>query len=407
MQGRLSTFAAAMVIARRDFTAILLSRSFVFFLLGPLFTLMVGALAGGIGARVQQSTIRPELGIAMQSADVDAMLAARAALDERVGHALPRFSVVRRLAPGEEFDAAAAMKGRDANLAAIATGTPAAPRLTGPAGRIEAWQGPLSLVAAQALGQGPSGYPDVALAATATSKADQRADRVLTAQAAQMVLLLLTMLLAGMVLSNLVEEKGNKVIEVLAAAIPMDSVFFGKLFAMLAVSFVGIAVWGLGGLGVALATGKAFSALAAPAVGWPLFFALGVVYFALGYLLIGSVFLAIGSMAATVRDVQTLSLPATLLQLGVFFVASLAVGRMGSAMELGAIAFPFSSPYAMLARAAQDGALWTHAAAIAWQVVWVVVLVRGGAALFRSRVMKSGTGGGRRKGIFGNLFARG
>jgi ABC-2 type transport system permease protein len=407
MQGRLSTFAAAMVIARRDFTAILLSRSFVFFLLGPLFTLMVGAMAGGIGARVQQSTIRPELGIAMQAADVDAMLAARAALDERVGHALPRFAVVRRLAPGEEFDAAAAMKGRDANLAAIATGTPAAPRLTGPAERIEAWQGPLSLVAAQALGQGPRGYPDVALSSTATSKADQRADRVLTAQAAQMVLLLLTMLLAGMVLSNLVEEKGNKVIEVLAAAIPMDAVFFGKLYAMLAVSFVGIAVWGLGGLAVGLIAGQGAVALAAPAVGWPLFFVLGVVYFAMGYLLIGSVFLAIGSMAATVRDVQTLSLPATLLQLGVFFVASLAVGRMGSAMELGAIAFPFSSPYAMLARAAQDPALWTHAAAIAWQALWVVVLVRGGAALFRSRVMKSGAGGGQRKGIFGNLFARG
>lgn len=400
MQGRLSTFAAAMVIARRDFTAILLSRSFVFFLLGPLFTLMVGALAGGIGARVQQSTIRPELGIAMQAADVDAMLAARAALDSRMGHALPRFTVVRRLAPGEDFEPEAAMKGRGANLAAIATGTPAAPRLTGPAERIAAWQGPLSLVAAQALGQGPSGYPEVSLSATATSKADQRADRVLTAQAGQMVLLLLTMLLAGMVLSNLVEEKGNKVIEVLAAAIPMDAVFFGKLYAMLAVSFVGIAVWGMGGLAVALASGQALAGLAAPAVGWPLFFVLGVVYFALGYLLIGSVFLAIGSMAATVRDVQTLSLPATLLQLGVFFVASLAVGRMGSAMELGAIAFPFSSPYAMLARAAQDPALWTHLAAIAWQVVWVVLLVRTGAALFRSRVMKSGAAGGRRKGLF-------
>jgi ABC-2 type transport system permease protein len=47
------------------------------------------------------------------------------------------------------------------------------------------------------------------------------------------------MLLAGMVLSNLVEEKGNKIIEVLAAAIPMDAVFLGKLFAMLAVSWWG------------------------------------------------------------------------------------------------------------------------------------------------------------------------
>ena len=80
---------------------------------------------------------------------------------------------------------------------------------------------------------------------TATSQPSQKRSRaVATAQAAQTLLFLLTMLLAGMVLSNLVEEKANKIIEILAAAIPMDAVFLGKLFAMLAVSFVGIAVWG-------------------------------------------------------------------------------------------------------------------------------------------------------------------
>ena len=45
-KGRLSTWAAAMIIARRDFCAILFSRSFIFFLLGPLFPVVVGALAG-------------------------------------------------------------------------------------------------------------------------------------------------------------------------------------------------------------------------------------------------------------------------------------------------------------------------------------------------------------------------
>ena len=50
-------------------------------------------------------------------------------------------------------------------------------------------------------------------------------------------------MLAGMVLSNLVEEKANKIIEILAAAIPMEALFLGKLFAMLGVSLVGIATW--------------------------------------------------------------------------------------------------------------------------------------------------------------------
>ena len=405
-RGRLSTLAAAMVIARRDFTAILLSRSFIFFLIGPLFPLIVGGLAGGIGSKVEQTAVRPQLGLAMAPADIDAMIAARARLAPRMGGAVPEFTVLERLEPGTQFDPRAALKARG-GLAAVASGTPAAPVLTGPSARIEAWQGPLSLVAAEALGRGPGEFPAIALADTATSRADQSKQRVLTAQGAQVLLFLLTMLLAGMVLSNLVEEKGNKIIEILAAAIPMDAVFFGKLFAMLGVSMVGIACWGAAGGALALTGAVSIGSFAAPAVGWPLMIALGVAYFAMAYLLIGSVFLAIGSMAATVRDVQTLSMPATMLQLFVFFIASYAMARPGSPMELFAVVFPFSSPFAMVARAAQDPALLPHVLALGWQALWVVIGVRAGALLFRKRVMKSGGSSGRaqRKGLFARFRA--
>ena len=210
---------------------------------------------------------------------------------------------------------------------------------------------------------------------------------------------LLIMLLAGMVLSNLVEEKGNKIIEILAAAIPMDAVFLGKLFAMLAVSMVGVAVWGtvIGSIIAMAGTNSGLGAqihnLPTPGVGWPLFFVLGVVYFAMGYLLLGSIFLAIGSMAATVREVQTLSMPVTMLQLLVFFFSNFALTQHGKPVEFAAIAFPLSSPFAMLARAATDEALWPHVVALAWQVLAVALFVRAGAALFRKRVMKSGPQG--------------
>ena len=42
-----------------------------------------------------------------------------------------------------------------------------------------------------------------------------------------------------MVLSQLIEEKSNKIIEVIAAAMPIDAMFVGKLFAMLAASVLG------------------------------------------------------------------------------------------------------------------------------------------------------------------------
>ncbi|HVR90167.1 MAG TPA: ABC transporter permease [Novosphingobium sp.] len=388
--GRLSTFAAALVIARRDFTAILFSRSFFFFLLGPLFPLLVGTMAGGIGAQVKQGTQQPQLGIAMAAADVDAMLAAHRLLAPRLGRNLPELVEVARIKPGEAFDPAAAMKANSANLAAIVTGSPDAPVLTGSADQIERWRGPISLLAAQAMGRAPTAYPEVALTKLATSTASQHRGRILTAQAGQTLLFLLTMLLAGMVLSNLVEEKGNKIIEILAAAVPMDAVFLGKLFAMLAVSLVGISVWAVSGAVIGLVAGNSLPALTAPAVGWPLFLLLGVVYFSMGYLILGSLFLAIGSMASTVREVQTLSMPVTMLQLLVFFFASYAMAQPGSMIELAAVIVPFSSPFAMLARAAQQAAVWPHLVAIAWQIVCVAVFVRVGASVFRRRVMKSG-----------------
>ncbi len=394
--GRLSTLAAAYVVARRDFVAILFSRSFIFFLLGPLFPVLVGALAGGIGQRVQDSADRPVLGVAMSPTDTARMVKAQQLLARQLGPNMPELLVVKQLAPGEQFDPVAAMKNNRANLAAIITGSPAHPVLTGSDDRISGWQGRVGLLAAQALEQAPGTYPDVALIGTATTRADETHSRVVTAQLGQTVLFLLTMVLAGMVLSNLVEEKGNKIIEVLAAAIPMDAVFLGKLFAMLAVSMVGITVWAMAGSAVWLTAGHSLAEYPAPAVGWPMFFALAVVYFSMGYLLLGSIFLAIGSMASTVREVQTLSMPVTMLQLVNFFFASYAMAQSGTWIEKAAMIVPFSSPFSMLARAAQNEALWPHLLAIAWQLVCVAVLVRMGAALFKKRVMQSGPSRGKR-----------
>ena len=396
--GRLSILAAAYVVARRDFVAILFSRSFLFFLIGPLFLALVTGVAGGIGVKVQESAQQPLLGVAMSQHDTQRMLRAQQTLTEQLGSNMPELVVVKQLAPGETIDPAATLKNSKANLAAIVTGTPQHPVLTGSAERISSWQGRVGLLAAQALEKAPVIYPEVELVGVATAtRADQTRSRAGTAQIGQGLLFMLTMLLAGMVLSNLVEEKGNKIIEVLAAAIPMDAVFLGKLFAMLAVSMVGISVWAMAGSAVWLTTGHSLGEYPAPAVGWPMFFALGVVYFSMGYLLLGSVFLAIGSLASTVREVQTLSMPVTMLQLLNFFFASFATAQPGSWIEKAAMIMPFSSPFTMLARAAQDGALWPHLLAIGWQLVCVSVLIKLGAALFRKRVMQSGPQRGKKR----------
>jgi len=409
---RLSMLQAAYVVARRDFLAILFSRAFFFFLLGPLFPVVVGGLAGSIGQQVESEAAVPQIGIAMQSADVEAMLAARASLANELGPTMPDMVELARLEPGETYDARAELEKRVGSLAAVVTGTLEHPELTATAERLRFWRGPVALVAATAMRDAPTSYPDVALSEVKASGASETRGRMRTAQVGQLILFLLIMLLAGMVLSNLVEEKGNKVIEILAAAIPMDAVFLGKLFAMLAVSLVGIAVWGsvIGGLlAFSGVEGQSLgpidlSNLPAPGVGWPLFFLFGIIYFAMGYLLLGSVFLAIGSLATTVREVQTLSMPVTMMQVLLFFFATYAMARTGDPIEWLAIAFPFSSPFVMLARAAQDSALWPHVLAVIWQLLWVMTFIRFGAALFRKRVMKSGPQGVKRNRKLGTLL---
>ncbi|MFC3174938.1 ABC transporter permease [Novosphingobium bradum] len=393
--GRLSTLAAALVVARRDFAAVLLSRSFLFFLIGPLFPLVVGALASGVGNSVERTATRPVLAVALSASETAALGAAAHRLDSQLEDTVP---ALLPLAPTAKATPEQLLHDNAARASAVLSGTLAQPVLTGPAGLIDEWRGPVTLLAAEAQKASPRPWPEVRLAATALPSAPtDRLGRMRTAQAGQTLLFLLTMLLAGMVLSNLVEEKANKIIEVLAAAIPMDALFLGKLFAMLAISFVGIAVWGAVGTTVMVAGGRSLAELTTPAVGWPLFLALGTIYFAMAYLLLGSVFLAIGSMASTVREVQTLSMPVTMLQLLVFFFASYAVASPGSLLEQAAVLVPFSSPFAMLARAAQDPGLGQHLLALAWQAGWVALFIRLGARLFRTRVMKSGPAVTRRR----------
>jgi len=312
------------------------------------------------------------------------------------------------------FDAQEFMAARRGNYAAIVGGTLAAPELIGTQRQVARWEGPIGLIAGQAGSGAPLPQSETSSLTVAATGASERANRIRTAQAAQMVMFLLTMLLAGMVLSNLAEEKGNKIIEILAAAIPMDAVFMGKLFAMLGVSFVGIAVWGMLGWGfwaiaedaIVTVTQTDYRNLPGPAVGWPLFLTLAIVYFSMAYLLLGALFLTIGAMANSVREVQTMSMPVTMMQLMVFFLAAYTITQPGSALETFAILFPLSSPFAMLARAATQEVLWIHALALIWQAIAVVLMVKGGSMLFRKRVMKSGGAGREKKARWRGLRAR-
>jgi ABC-2 type transport system permease protein len=384
-------FRSAYVIARRDFSATVLSKTFIFFLLGPLFPLLLGGVFGSIGARVATQTERPVVAVIAPEPEFQRLNAAREQLADAVGDD----ALVRLVGYRPQKDIAAQEKHLLASIKppvrAVLSGGLEQPRMVGPAGEDDPTFSQLRLLISTAREARSNEPPDIGVTKVAGGTSSLARDRAETALYSQMLLFFLTILLSGMVLSQLIEEKSNKIIEIIAAAMPIDAMFVGKLFAMLAASILGIVVWiGSGALLIQLVKHGGVQTLPPPAVGWPMFLALAVIYFAMNYLLLGAAFLTIGAQASTAREVQTMSMPVTFAQVLIFGFAAKSIGSLDSNAGLAASIFPLSSPMAMLARAAQQPELWPHAAAILWQMVWVGLILRLGAKLFRRTVLKSG-----------------
>ena len=395
----MSPFRAAWVVGRRDFTATVMSRSFFLFLFFPVLIIGISGAFGGIAGHMAQQDDRPRVAVVASEADFAPIAAAR----DRLKPAFHDFELAELVRAEPDYDRAdqvtTLLAASDKRFIAVLTGGLAHPRLTGALDEDGPVRRQIAAMLDQARQQAALAGARVTLAPVAIDlvKVEQSAgslasNRALTARFGQMLLFILTVMLAGMLLSNLIEEKSNKVIEVLAAAIPIDSIFLGKLGAMLCVSLVGISVWVAAGFLAVQLWPTSGGALPVPAVGWPLFLLLVFLYFGMNYLLLGALFLGIGSQASTVREVQTISMPVTIGQVLVFFFATVAVGPFNSLLGISAAIFPFSSPMTMIARAAQTGEIWPHLAALLWQALWVWIIIQLGAAFFRRNVMKSGGG---------------
>ena len=398
-----SHFRQAAVIARRDFIATVATPAFLMFLLAPLF-MLIFAVVGGSGARmIADSGDDAQRLIVVADAEYSVRIEAA---DARIRPTFPigtappalelREPVAADAAQNAEQQARALFTESSIDVSAVLFDVERAPRiLAGPGGGRGADY--LTLLAETAARDVRSGVPPGDWMVEIERESFERTSATIGGQqslgfTALFLLFLLTLLLAGQTVSVLAEEKGNKVIEILAAAVPLEAVFLGKLIGLFGVALMFIAFWGtiaLIGLSALPDSQAAMTALD-PAIGFGPFIALAIVYFAMGYLLLGAVFLAVGGQANSMREIQMLSLPITFFQMGMFGLASAAAARPGSTLALFAELFPFSSPFAMAAKGASDPTLWPHFAAIAWQLLWVSITITLGARWFRKGVLKSG-----------------
>ena len=392
-------FAQAMVIARRDFTSIVVTPTFIIFLLMPLVMIAVSGASGVGAASLASQTATKTRIVAIAGGDDAARLVAA---DQRLravfgGNGAPPSLTV--MVPEAKLSAQSnAIMHDDAfETRALLSGPLSAPTIsygeanTGAAKYLtELSQAAMRNAKAGAIAEAQLTKPKMVPIKAVVANANSRQG---VGVAAVFAIFLLTLLLAGQTVGTLAEERSNKVIEIMAAAVRVEAIFIGKLVGMFGVALVFIGFWTvIIGIGIQFVPAKFALSGLQPAIGLPLFLLLCCAYFSMAFMLLGAVFLGIGSQASTMREIQMMTLPITMFQVVMFGLSSAAAGSPGSSIARIAQIFPFSSPFAMAARGATDPALWPHVMALVWQALWVGLTIFIASRLFRAGVLKAGGG---------------
>jgi ABC-2 type transport system permease protein len=183
---------------------------------------------------------------------------------------------------------------------------------------------------------------------------------------------------------SVVEEKQTRVIEILIAAIPARALLagkvlgtsilaFGQIALIVAVAIVGLTVSGqdalLVGLGAALV--------------W------FVIFFAIGFVLLAALFAATGAMVSRQEDIGSTTTPVTMLIMVPYF---LVIFFNDNPLVVGIMSYvPFSAPVAMPLRLFLATAEWWEPLlSLAILVVTTLVLIAVGARIYENSLLKLG-----------------
>lgn len=167
------------------------------------------------------------------------------------------------------------------------------------------------------------------------------------------VLFYIASLLLGMAIANsVVEEKQNRVVEILAAAIPTRQLLIGKVLGNTALAVGQVVLLGaLGAIGLIATGNTGLLGDVAGGAGW------FVVFFLLGFVTLACLWAVVGALATRAEDIQSSSTPMTLLVMVVFFVGIFATGPIAAVGSY----VPLLSTIVMPARVVAGDATWWQA----------------------------------------------
>jgi ABC-2 type transport system permease protein len=223
---------------------------------------------------------------------------------------------------------------------------------------------------------------------TVTDAGEQRTNEVanLLVPAGFMVLLLLSVFTGGQyLLMSTIEEKSNRVMEVLLSAVSPFELMTGKILGQMAVGLVVLALYAaFGGLALTL---FASIGLLDP---WLILFLL--VFYLLAYLTIASLMAAIGSAVNDVREAQSLMMPMMLLVMLPWLLWMPILRDPNSALSTSLSFIPPVSNFVMLLRISSNTPppVWQTALSIAVSAAGALAAVWFASRVFRVGVLMSG-----------------
>jgi len=188
-------------------------------------------------------------------------------------------------------------------------------------------------------------------------------------------------------MQGIVEEKGQRIAEVLLGSVTPFQLMAGKLLGVVAVSLTMAAVYLGGGYFVAARYGLT-DMLTPGLIAW---FAVCQV---LALLIFGSLFIAIGAAAGDIKDTQTLLMPIMI----VAVLPLLAIGPImmdpNGPVAVACTMFPFSAPMVLVARESVPPGvpLWQFLTAIGITLATTVFCVWAAGRIFRVGILMQGKG---------------
>ncbi len=198
--------------------------------------------------------------------------------------------------------------------------------------------------------------------------ATQRAERSVIGIFVAVLLYIALLMYGQMVASGVVEEKSNRIIEILLSTIRPRQLLFGKVLGIGLMGFLQLLLLGLVSILMVTRTHViSVPSLSVEAVGG------GLLWFVLGFVFYALIFAAGGSMVSRQEDLGAVMLPVSTLIIGTYLVFFWVVSNPDNPVGIGLSMIPPFSPILMPARMATGDAQ-------AWQVVVAVVLTVGAIA---------------------------